>query len=440
MASSHTPQSEAPAEVQTGGIVVPPPEPVRDRLASLDFIRGIAVMGILLANIVGFGQPFMAYAWPDGFATAHGPIDGWLWIAQFVLVDGKFRGLFSVLFGAGMVLFMDRAWTRGDTRWLQVKRLLWLLVFGLLHYFLLWRGDILTLYAVCGMVALACLRWKPETQLAVGLTGFVFGGILNAAGLWLFWASEGGQGGGAYYPAAMTGQVAQTLAEMKADAAIELANARHGSYADLVVHSVMHHGLEWLQAIAMVWTETIPLMLIGMALYRFGIFDGGVDRRDQLHFGWLGIAVGSALTVLLALWIRATGFTFAGTMFAFMGAGGLARLPVVLGMVALLAAWAPVASGWLGQRVVATGRMAFSNYIGTSLVMLFVFQPPGLRLFGQLTRPELYLVALAGCCVMLAWSKPWLARFGYGPLEWLWRCLTYRRLFAIRRKPAQSLA
>jgi uncharacterized protein len=95
--------------------------------------------------------------------------------------------------------------------------------------------------------------------------------------------------------------------------------------------------------------------------------------------------------------------------------------------------WAPTATGWLGERVRAAGRAAFTNYLGTSIVMMFVFHGWALGLFGQLNRPQLYVVVVLTCVLMLAWSKPWLERYRYGPLEWLWRCLTYRQVFALRR-------
>ena len=106
---------------------------------------------------------------------------------------------------------------------------------------------------------------------------------------------------------------------------------------------------------------------------------------------------------------------------------------MVLGLVILLAIHAPTVGGWLSDRIIAAGRAAFTNYLGTSIVMLFVFGNWGLDLFGQFGRSELYLVVLAAWVLMLAWSRPWLARFRYGPLEWLWRCLTYGRVFALRR-------
>ena len=107
---------------------------------------------------------------------------------------------------------------------------------------------------------------------------------------------------------------------------------------------------------------------------------------------------------------------------------------MILGLAALLALWGPRATGWLGRRISAAGRMAFSNYLGTSILMLFVFHGWALGLFGELTRPALYGVMLATWAIMLIWSPAWLARYRFGPLEWLWRCLTYMRIFPIRRE------
>src|SRR5690606_8906573 len=116
------------------------------------------------------------------------------------------------------------------------------------------------------------------------------------------------------------------------------------------------------------------------------------------------------------------------------GWAGFLHLPMILGLAALLALWTPAATrNRLGLRFVAAGRMAFSNYLGTSLVMMLVFQGWAGGLFGQLHRGALLVFVVLGWLLMLGWSSPWLARFRYGPLEWLWRCLTYGKTFPIRR-------
>lgn len=403
------------------------------RIGSLDFIRGLAVMGILVANIVAFGQPFSAYMWPEGFLVPDGDPGGWQWIVQFVAIDSKMRGLFSLLFGAGMVLFMEKAWARGATRWLQFRRLCWLLLFGLLHFFLLWQGDILALYAMCGTLVLLTLKWKPKTKIVTALLVYVIGSLLWASSFAFMYAVAETPFGDRPEMADSIDGVIAAKSDPLADEAIENPLKQDGTYAELVEHRLTEHTFDPFSFFLLVSVETIPLMLLGAALFQLGMFSGGMNPGRMRVWGWTGVIAGSALTLAIALWVKSVGFSYFSTMFAFIGASMLPRLPVILGLAALLALWGAGKKGWLGERVVATGRMAFSNYLGTSFVLLFVFSPWALDLFGVLNRPQLYLVVLAVWVLMLLWSKPWLERFRYGPLEWLWRCLTYGRMFALRR-------
>lgn len=409
------------------------PQSSAGRITSLDFIRGIAVLGILAANIVAFGQPWSAYMYPSSFLTGHDGTADWLWVAQFVAIDGKMRGLFTLLFGVGMALFMEKAWARGDTRWLQARRLFWLLGFGLLHFYFIWRGDILTLYAISGFVLLLTLRWPRRRMLGIGLAGYAAGGVLMLATIGPApFIAHGPLGNTATMSDARESlELAQE--EVLADDANEAVFMTDGSYADFVEHNFAAHAADpflnlWLFAL-----ETLPLMLIGMALYHYGLFSGAIARARQLRWGWIGVILGTALTVPIALWMKATGFTYWGTMSAFLAFSFFPRLLVVAGLAALLAVYGASATGWLVERLAAAGRMAFSNYLGTSLLMMLIFHPWAGGLWGELTRQELYLVVALGWAVMLGWSRPWLARYRYGPLEWLWRCLTYGRLFPFKR-------
>lgn len=413
---------EAIAPVASGG-----------RIDTLDFIRGLAVMGILAANIVAFGQPFSAYMWPDAFLVPADDPGGWLWIGQFVLVDGKMRGLFTLLFGAGMMLFVEKAWANGSTRWLQFRRLAWLLLFGLVHFFLIWRGDILTYYALIGAVVLLCLRWTAKTQLVVGLLGYLVGAILYAAMMIpLAYVADTPLGEQATFSQMRADLETGKQAALADDAAMTALKTA-GNYADLTAYRLSKHGTEPLTNTLFFALETFPLMLIGVALFRYGLFSGGLDRRKMVRWGWAGLVVGGLLHLAIGLWVKAGGFTYYGTLAAFMGWSPLPRLMMVLGLAALLTVHGAQAQGWLGQRVSAAGRAAFTNYLGTSMVMLLVFHGWSLGLFGKLDRPQLYGVVIIAWLVMLLWSKPWLDRFRYGPLEWLWRCLTYGRLFPLRR-------
>lgn len=403
------------------------------RLSGLDFTRGIAVLGILAANIIAFGQPWHAYIWPDAFLTPHDEAADWMWVIQFLLIDGKMRGLFTLLFGAGLVLFMEKAWAKGETRMLQARRLLFLLMFGAIHYYLIWRGDILMLYAMIGFIAMFCVRWAVKTQLIVGLLGYLVGAILLTTGLGFQHAVAETSFGDQNTMAESREEFAAYKNDLLADDAIEAAIQKNGTYTEFVSHAINEHGAEPFWNVLSLVFETLPLMLIGMALFRLGLFSGGFDPASQRKWAWIGIIAGTLVTLPIALWIKTTGFPFWGSMAAFVGYSALPRLPVILGFAALFALWGPAATGWLGQRLTAAGRMAFSNYLGTSMLMALIFYGWLGGLYGQLGRPQLYLVVLAAWAVMLLWSKPWLERFRFGPLEWLWRCLTYGKLFPLRR-------
>ncbi len=431
-------QSGQAAEITAGdnaaeGVPEGGPAKTADRIGSLDFIRGLAVMGILAANIIAFGQPFSAYMFPEAFLVPANDPGGWQWITQFIVIDGKMRGLFTLLFGAGLYLFMERAWARGETRWLQARRLFWLLLFGLIHFFFIWAGDILSYYALVGWIVLLCLKWKAETQLKVGLLGYLVGAILYALMMVpLAFVADTPMGEQPGFTE-MRDDLVSGKQEAIAEDAVETEIKQSGDYGAFVQHRVEEHWYEPLANALFFALETFPLMLVGIALYRMGFFSGGWAPSTLRKWGWIGLISGGVLHLAIALWAKSNGFTYYGTLASFIGASPLPRLMMVLGMAALLVLAAPKATGWLGQRVSAAGRAAFTNYLGTSVLMLLVFHGWALGLFGELNRPQLYLVVLGACIIMLAWSKPWLDRFRYGPLEWLWRCLTYGKLFPMRR-------
>ena len=424
--------AEEPDLALAGGT---PDQPVAtgERIVTLDFIRGIAVLGILFPNIVAYANPALSYFWPKALPGGAEPFDKAVWLFQMVLIDGKLRGLFTLLFGAGMMLFIERVWARGGTRRLQARRLFWLALFGLAHFFLVWTGDILFMYAIGGFGALAMLKWPARTQLRVGIAWWLVGALLLTALL-------GGQAAMESLPQARANapeqyeELRQGATDMLGSAGKETAVMAGGSYGEVVSYRVREEAEGLGQALFFALVETIPLMLVGMALYRMGLFERGFDRATMRRWGWIGFGGGAVLTVPFGLWAISRDFPLYLTQFAFGGAVTFLHLPMVVGLAALLSLWAPrAAPTWLGRRLVAAGRMAFSNYIGASAVMMLAFQGWAGGLYGQFHRDGLLLFVLVGWVLMLGWSKPWLDRFRYGPLEWLWRCLTYWRLFPLRR-------
>ena len=418
-----------------GGGTPDEPTGTGERIVTLDLIRGVAVLGILFANITAFGQPVTAYFWPEALPGGATMADRAVWFFQLVFVDHKFRGLFSLLFGAGVYLFTERAWARGSGRWLQFRRLLWLLVFGAIHYFLIWHGDILGSYAAAGMMVLPMMKWRPSRQLKLGIFLYVLGTLVFLAGFTGAYVASVNPEFAAKLPPDMAKSIAE--APQKALEATPKDIALYGgdSYPAIVRHMVEDEAGGYINGLILVpLMETLGLVLIGMALYRMGFFSGGFDPAKMRKWGWRGLLGGLAFTALMALWPFVSGWQMFRTLLTFNELGRLAQLPIALGAAALLAVNAPrLAQTALGSRFVAAGRMAFSNYLGTSILMMFVFQGWALGLFGQLHRPGLMLIVFAVWTLMLLWSKAWLAKFRYGPLEWVWRCLTYWQVFPIRR-------
>lgn len=405
----------------------------QERIGTLDFVRGIAVMGILFANIAAFGQPFSAAFDPRAFMTPLGQWDRWGWLIQLVLIDGKLRGLFTLLFGAGLILFTDKASAKGAGIGLQVRRLVWLLCFGAAHFVLLWQGDILMSYAIAGLAVLPFLQWSGYRLLAAGMVSYVAGALALTA-LYGFTAkiSRDDMAGHPVFGESHSQLIAAEQLTTRQDRA-QGALIEAGNYAGFVRHNLAHLPDQLGFNIVLNMAETLPLLLLGMGLFRLGFFTGAFDRRRVLWWSVAGLILGGAATAVLGLQEMNRGFSYFGAIWVIMGSTMLPRLPMIFGLAGLLVLASDRARSWLGERVLAVGRAAFSNYLGTSFVMLWVFHGFGLGLFGDLTRMELYGVAAAAALAMLLWSKPWLDRFRYGPLEWLWRCLTYGRRFSLQR-------
>ncbi|VAV94148.1 hypothetical protein MNBD_ALPHA04-1548, partial [hydrothermal vent metagenome] len=171
-------------------------------------------------------------------------------------------------------------------------------------------------------------------------------------------------------------------------------------------------------------TETLPLMMIGMALYKDGFFTGGWEPAKYRKWGVRLTLLGIILAIPVMIYLIHSDFDLLRVMNAVYAWSAPSMLMMTVGYAALLILLIRkfTASPWM-RRVAATGRSAFSNYLGTTIVMTFIFYGWGLGYYGQIDRAELYLFVVGAWALMLLWSKPWLMRFKYGPLEWLWRSL-----------------
>ncbi|GGZ04120.1 DUF418 domain-containing protein [Novosphingobium colocasiae] len=404
-----------------------PATPADHRLVSLDLVRGVAVLGILAINIAGFAGPRTGVTSPCRLA-APDPCEQTAYAVAFVLFEGKMRALFAALFGAGIALFQDKARRRDGVHAevLQARRLGWLMVLGLTHYFALWWGDILFVYGACGLTVLALIRSEnvPLITLAImlGLTGFAW---TLANDMPAAFAEELVRLGRASPADAETVRGWYVWLAERDDA--ELTLYRSG-FDDIALAKAANEPL-WLVSIAVSsCTEIIPLMLGGVLLYRSGLFSGALPRRRLVMAGSIALLLGLALTLGALAWLWPRHFPFIAM--AMLLADGLlpAHLLMAFGYLALLVSVAPAAARTApGRWLIAAGRMAFSNYIATSALMTALFYGWGLGLFGTIGPTRQWLIVGATWLVLTGWSTLWLRHFRRGPLEWLWRCLTEGR-------------
>jgi uncharacterized protein len=412
------------------------PAPMDSRHLSLDVVRGIAVMGILLMNIVAFAMPFQAYVNPLAYGEA-GPADIAVWATNFVIADGKMRGLFSVLFGASMLLVVDRATAKGESGGLvHYQRMTWLLLFGVIHAYGIWFGDILMLYSVVGMIAFFFRRMEAHKLLALGLV--LIGAQAAMVGTLTYgvWALS--------QAAAAPGASAETVQTWAAFAGVlgplppdELARnlaLYRGDYAGILGQRLGPEFWQPIVANSLAAPETLGLMLAGMAGLKSGFLTGKWEAAAYARIARIGYSVGLPLQIVLALLLMRAGFDPVAIFLYDSTLQVLANPPVVAAHAALILFWVKTAQGSaLMARIAAAGRAAFTNYLGTSLVCTTLFYGYGFGLYGVLDRWALYIVVAGVWIVMLLWSKPWLDRFRYGPLEWLWRSLARRKLQPMRK-------
>ena len=405
-----------------------------ERIDSIDTLRGVAVLGIFLMNIPTFALPSAAFFNPaiaGGFEGA----DFATWLVSHVLFDMKMMAIFSMLFGAGVVLMADRLVQTGrNPGAVHYRRMVWLLAIGLVHAYLIWFGDILVAYALIGMMVYPLRRLRPARLVLFACIlipiGMVFSGLMQA------WFEM------------MRGSTDARMVEaweqqrpMFFPTAEELDFERQklmGDFYDRVVKQAS--SVAMIQSIVFVmftlWRVS-GLILLGMALHKLGVFKAQRSIRFYAILLVLGIVLGGGLVVTGVGVNRANGYdpiAFFGVVgwFNYVGSVGVALAWVALVMLLCKSG----VLGWPRRALAAVGQMALTNYLSQSVIAAFIFYGWGLGYFGQLSRSELALIVLGVWVLQLIVSPLWLSQFRFGPMEWLWRSLTYFKVEPIRREKA----
>ena len=404
------------------------------RILVLDVVRGVAVMGILAMNIVAFGLPFQAYMNPAALGAPDLP-DTVSWALSFVLIDGKMRGLFSVLFGAGILLVIQRAEARGQSgAWVHYRRMGWLLVFGLLHFYLIWFGDILVGYALIGMVAYLFRNLSVRRLVGWG-SGLLLVQFLIVSGMAigiLFWSQAAAAPGADVDMVRQWREMERSFGTLTGPQLERNLMLFRGGYLDIVRHRLTEQAGKPFTGLFMFGWETLAYMLLGMAALKNGFLSGDWSDRAYRRTLLIGYGIGIPAYLLLAWAYHRSGFSMPMT-FALAMAATVPFRPLMIAATAALIILLTRRGSPFVDRVAAAGRAAFTNYLGTSILLTTLFYGYGFGLFGTLGRAELWLVVIAMWALMLAWSKPWLDRYRYGPFEWLWRTLARWEVQPLRK-------
>jgi uncharacterized protein len=447
------------SEIATDGHEVSPPPPAAapvaeaERNRMIDALRGVALLGILLMNIPGFAMPDLS---SEAYRNDPTSVNFWVNAVISVVFEGKMRAMFGMIFGAGVLLFVAKKGQAGKSvTWLFYRRMLWLVLFGLIHaHLILWVGDILYLYGLCGMVVYLFRNVNPK-YLALGVPlvavldfgagtaiyqyvrtqriEYVDARAAEATGVpltdaqkqavetWRGWETS-------FIP--NREEAAKNTATMKSDYAAVAGRIRKLAF-DLQTKLVL---LE-------IW-DSLALMLLGVALYKWGFLTGGWSNRAYRRTMLIGYGLGIPLVIyrfchsylhnptLEASLARMeqVPVEWTGLIYPFQ------RILLVLAhFSALILLYKSGVFGRLFRCLEAVGQMAFTNYIMHSVVCTLLFFGYGLNYFGELEFYQLYFVVAAIWAVQLVVSPLWLRHFRFGPLEWLWRTLTYWKVQPFRR-------
>ncbi len=411
------------------------------RIESLDILRGFALLGVLLLNILAFGMASMGYFHPHVGLGENSELNYAIWGIVNLFFEGSMRGLFSMLFGAGIVMFTTGFGSHsgtGKSAWLHYKRTFFLLLFGLFDaYVLLWTGDILILYAIAGAILYPLRNTKPKTLILLSAVILLCSSILFATAGALM---NEGRDAAAVIEANPEGNHSESLHEQaelwyeserdftyNETQMQEELDIRRGSYSQVAKYSAktVNEHLTFFTPVFMMW-DAIGMMLLGMATYRLGFLSAERSKTSYLRLAVIGFSIGLLINGFELYQAIQSNYDVLIISGYFQGTYHIGRVSMALGWLGLVMLVCK-SELWpsLRARLAAVGRTALSNYLLHSLLCLILFTGAGFGLIGTFERWELYGIVMLIWLFQLFASPWWLNRYAFGPAEWLWRTMTY---------------
>ena len=430
---------------EAGSVDTSLPTTEAGRIESLDVLRGFALLGILLLNIIGFGMLSPSYSNPGFDLAGASAINVSSWIVVELFAEGAMRCLFSILFGAGVVLFTDT-----KSGWVHYRRTFWLLMFGLFNaYILLWSGDILVTYALAGAVLYLARNRSAKALIMIAGVLIILMSLLHAVTAYGLGEAEKAQQ--RVLAAEANGDESQRVDQEAAlawqeftgdfelddaGAKAEIA-ARTDSYSSVFSWTADQNAgvYAFVLPIFLFW-DALAMMILGMALYKTGVLQAARSRAFYIKLTIAGFGLGLIFNAYEAYRALSSDFAVMSTFAQMQPTYHFGRLSVAVGYIGLLCliCRSDVLQAFT-TRLALVGRMALTNYLMQSLICAVIFTGLGFGLLGDWQRIELYGVVIAIWAFQIWLSAFWLQRYRLGPLEWVWRALTYGSAPSIKRAP-----
>jgi uncharacterized protein len=395
------------------------------RIVSIDILRGFAVLGILIMNIQSYSMPASAYLNPTSFETLTGN-HLWVWLVSHTFADHKFIAIFSMLFGASIIMLSNKA-KREHLRSgnLQSRRFTALLVIGLLHAYLLWSGDILVAYAICGFLMYYFRGKKSQALFRLGIVFLLIGsGISLMIGYSVpFW--EPGQ-----FEALRDRIWSPDAASIREEIELYTSNWER----QMLIRAPSAFELETQVFISDTFWRVSGLMLLGMGFYKKRVFSTKQSRKYYVKMVIYGLGTGLPLVIGGTILDFHYDWDFQLSFFYLSQLNYWGSILMAIGYIGLVMILVKAYSrGLLTKWLAMVGRMALTNYLLQSVICSFIFYGHGFGLFGDLDRSAQAFIVLVIWVFLIFFSALWLRFFRYGPFEWFWRSLTYGKAQPIAR-------
>ena len=408
------------------------------RIESIDVLRGFALLGILIMNINSFAMPGMAYFSPNVYDI--NILNHIVYSLTHVIADQKFMAIFSMLFGASTMLFVERAMSKKKRPMLLFySRNFWLLIIGLIHSHYIWYGDILFIYAICSFILFPFRNFNPKNQFIIGCIIYFLPCFSNFALNVFVFDHLGKEDRNA---------IIEYWNPPKEDLQIEL-DAYRGSYfeqikyrekmSDLDERNTSSKGKNGKEIIGLsflidILSRSFGMMLVGMASFSWGIFSN--SQHKSFYRGLIKYGFGIGLPLSAGGLGLAYHYNWDWHYMQFIGRvpNHIATPFIAFGYIGIVMLCIKNAVALkLQERLKSIGKTALTGYLIQSFLATYVFYGFGLSLFGQANRIEQLAIVILIWAILMLVSPVWLKKFYYGPIEWIWRMLTHLKFMRISR-------